>query len=169
MNRFARRENFAHPVRTPLLREHFVYRGYDADGVLLYVGCTKGLAQRIKDHEADHRWIHLARSFRLAGPFNYETARELEREAIHTERPLYNQTPESRAHSAAYDRVFKRRFRHLLDLGMDWTPAVDAATRHATRTVGAKQGRGPFVADDLTVSRAKAADAADAAKYGGAA
>lgn len=38
-------------TRTPLAqREHFVYRCYDADGVLLYVGATSDLPRRIRVH-----------------------------------------------------------------------------------------------------------------------
>lgn len=161
-NRFAKPDNFGHPIRNPLLREHFVYRAFNAAGELLYVGCTKTLEGRRRDHQMDRRWYSKARTYTIAGPYNYETARDIERTAIRTEGPLYNETPERRAYEAARSRVVKRRYNELLALGVDWTDAVSLAVRHGDRVIGPSTGRGPFRADEAVVFRAKQADREDA-------
>lgn len=84
--------------RNPALREHFVYRIYDAAGRLLYVGCTKRPEKRWAEHHADlSRWVHEAARFRLSGPYNYDTARELERLALRDEYPLHADTPQKKS------------------------------------------------------------------------
>lgn len=113
--------------RDPSLRKHFVYRAYDKDGVLLYVGCSMNLSQRWKDHRANKVWAHLAVSFRLSGPYNYETGRRLEKEALATEQPLYAYTPlRWRAHgkSAAAGR---RALAAALNKGLAFGEAVRVA------------------------------------------
>lgn len=76
--------------RNPQRREHFVYRAFDLHGRLLYVGCTMRLAERWAEHRAWSRWASRARRFRISGPYNYDTARRLEREAVRSEHPRFN-------------------------------------------------------------------------------
>lgn len=93
MNRFARPDNFGHKVRNPLLREHFVYRVYDKAGRLIYIGCSRRPEKRLKEHKFDSpRWHSQMASVRLSGPYNYETARQLEYDAINSENSVYNET-----------------------------------------------------------------------------
>lgn len=86
--------------RAPHLREHFVYRAYDARGWLLYVGCTKQPTARWREHVADRKWAPKARRFRLAGPYTYATARDLEHAALRDENPKYGMTPAKKTHAA---------------------------------------------------------------------
>lgn len=79
--------------RSPEHREHFVYRAFDEAGQLLYVGCTMRPKKRWAEHNHDGVWAHLARSFRMAGPYNYKTARAIERNALATENPRFGCTP----------------------------------------------------------------------------
>lgn len=71
-------------------RTHFVYRAYDADGQLLYIGCTKSPQKRMAQHKYDRRWFADATRFRLSGPYPEARAFLLEAEAIKAERPLHN-------------------------------------------------------------------------------
>jgi excisionase family DNA binding protein len=81
-----------------------VYRLYDADDALLYVGITSGGARRLNDHRRAQGWwaqVHRAtfehHATRLA-------ARIREDEAIAAERPRHNRTggqPPRRTHSTA--------------------------------------------------------------------
>lgn len=77
-------------------RDHWVYRAWDADGRLLYIGCTKNLKQRRAAHATgtDSDWYPFATRFRAYGPYTYETARAIERQAIETEESYFNGTSE---------------------------------------------------------------------------
>lgn len=79
---------------TKQVRDHFVYRLYNANGELLYVGCTKRLKNRWQTHKAERPGM-VAETVRcrLQGPYTYVKAREIERVAIRTEEPLIGFTP----------------------------------------------------------------------------
>lgn len=98
------------------IRDHFVYRVYDAAGQLLYVGCTKRLDKRWAEHKAERPgMVAAARRFRLQGPFARVTARELERVAIRSEEPLIGWTPAKHREKCARNRWIKDRVRELCD------------------------------------------------------
>lgn len=77
-------------------QSHFVYRCYDKDGDLLYIGCTVDLKQRMADHrrgrQAASRWLAVFMDrYETEGPYrNRDAGREAERQAIQAERPLFN-------------------------------------------------------------------------------
>lgn len=97
-------------IMDPDLREHYVYRHYDAAGRLLYVGCSLRPEARFKDHKASRApWTTLVAKSKLVGPYTYKVARDIEREAIRTEDPLYNgQSPRNLAARIASRRLFDR-------------------------------------------------------------
>lgn len=74
---------------------HWVYRCYDADGVLLYIGMTYDPKQRIRSWRSrsnQDRWswfCDVARMSWCAHPDQWR-AGWAEREAIQAERPLHN-------------------------------------------------------------------------------
>lgn len=71
-------------------RPHFVYRCYDADGVLLYVGCSVNPTARVEQHRATAWWGDRIASVRnLVFPTRRD-ALARERDAIYTERPRCN-------------------------------------------------------------------------------
>lgn len=73
------------------IREHFVYRVYDAAGSLLYVGRTKRPNLRWAEHiKSGAPWVTAAARFRVVGPLPYAPAHQLEQRVIRTERPLHN-------------------------------------------------------------------------------
>lgn len=129
-NRYARRENFGHPIRNPLLRQHFVYRAFAADGYLLYVGCSYTPDKRFAAHRSSSCWFDEAVRFTMSGPYNYETARHIEHVAINSERPQYNYTAEKRTIDKTRDRMINREISARIDRGESFTdalaPAVDA-------------------------------------------
>jgi hypothetical protein len=169
VNRFARRDNFGHPLRNPLLREHFVYRAFDAAGDLLYVGCTARLEQRAKQHRGQSAWWPHAVRFTITGPYNFETARDLERVAIESERSLYNDTPERVALKSIHSRVFERHYRyHYYRLGaaMGEPGLADRIARERAEYVsGHAWGRGPCRIDDLTIPAALRREAEDLREF----
>lgn len=69
---------------------HFVYAAFDADMQPLYVGCTKDVTRRLKEHARGSTWPS-----RTAHLFVTEFASEaealgVERERIQSLRPLHN-------------------------------------------------------------------------------
>lgn len=84
--------NGRHPeLIKPGLRNHFVYWVWDADGQLLYIGCTRRPEVRWKEHLAGSSrvWARRAARRRMAGPYDYPTARRIEREQQLALNPQY--------------------------------------------------------------------------------
>lgn len=71
-------------------REHFVYRAYDASGVLLYVGMTLNPSNRFAWHRSISPWFSQMASVRMTGPLTKRGAMELERTLIRHANPLHN-------------------------------------------------------------------------------
>lgn len=76
---------------------HWLYRLYDADGVLLYIGQTRNPAQRFRGWFMDHkngygraRWVSEAVRVDWRRYPNYDAVIAAEKLAIETERPLHN-------------------------------------------------------------------------------
>lgn len=69
---------------------HFVYRCYDADERLIYVGCTVDPTGRIATHRTASWWGHEIDSVRLIVFPNKRYALRKEREAIADEQPRWN-------------------------------------------------------------------------------
>jgi prophage antirepressor-like protein len=71
-------------------RPHVVYRFFDEDGRLLYVGISASARQRMTAHRATQPWWDDAAQVTFTRYPNYESARAAELEAIATEDPVYN-------------------------------------------------------------------------------
>lgn len=88
-------------------RTHFLYRVWDAAGVLLYIGCTKDPSRRWTQHKADRSlWVPYAETFKLYGPFERADAFARENAAIEAERPAFNAL---REHKRSLNRNHHRR------------------------------------------------------------
>lgn len=87
-----------------LNRPHYVYRLFDEQGVLLYVGCTMEIFQRFEQHAGRVFWPHVHHAD-VRGPWDRPVALSIEKQAIDTEFPFFNCTLERdrsrRAYSAA--------------------------------------------------------------------
>ena len=75
---------------------HYIYRCYDADDLLLYVGCAANATRRIAQHRqgkarASRSLSALMTRYVAEGPYpDRESAETAERAAIRTESPLLN-------------------------------------------------------------------------------
>ena len=74
-----------------LVREHAVYRVFDAADQLLYVGCTVTPFTRTKKHM--HKpWAREIAKITIQWLPTWATARQAEAQAIHDEHPKFNRT-----------------------------------------------------------------------------
>lgn len=75
----------------PRLSGEYVYRCFDVEGRLLYVGLSNDVRNRWKQHRANSTWFDAAVRFTLTGPFTDRTAAaRYEVETIQAESPLHN-------------------------------------------------------------------------------
>lgn len=95
-------------------RPHYLYRCFDADGFLIYIGCTADVRKRLNNHRASSRkssrWLKacMARHV-VSGPFaGLEAARAAEHDAIRAEDPLFN--TQERGGAAMSARVHVARY-----------------------------------------------------------
>lgn len=70
--------------------DHYVYRLYDANDRLLYVGRSCDVAARLRCHAAHKPWWPAVTRHTVSEPMHRLDAIRAERSAIHCERPLYN-------------------------------------------------------------------------------
>lgn len=76
----------------PALREQDIYRFYDADGVLLYLGISVNAAMRSQGHRAGSEWWPAAVRMEIdhLGLMDRAAAELIERSCIQVERPMFN-------------------------------------------------------------------------------
>lgn len=70
--------------------QHFLYRFFDAEDQLLYVGISWSAPARAKQHRADKDWWELVRRMTVEPHRSSAAARAAETRAIRTEHPMYN-------------------------------------------------------------------------------
>jgi predicted GIY-YIG superfamily endonuclease len=87
-------------------RQFFVYRAFDAEGRLLYVGCTNDSKRRWREHRLQASWAPFVTSCRMAGPFTREVARRIEAEAQEAERPAFGLMPHRPSHTYHQGEAF---------------------------------------------------------------
>lgn len=73
-----------------MAKAHMLYRFYDADDVLLYVGITMNPSQRWANHREEKAWWSDVATVRTQLFDSREAVAEAEIEAIRHERPLHN-------------------------------------------------------------------------------
>lgn len=67
-----------------------LYRHYDEEGELLYVGVSLSTVQRLANHRDDSSWFKEIRSVTIEGFETRKQALAAERKAVENERPKYN-------------------------------------------------------------------------------
>lgn len=111
------------------LVDHYVYRAWGEFGRLLYVGCSKDPAVRLRDHGASRaKWVPLMVRMTVDGPYSYSVARSVEWQAIQTEDPDFNgQTPRALADRRARSDYFN----DVMQTAMSHGVSLNDAARHA--------------------------------------
>lgn len=68
---------------------HYIYRLYDINGGLLYIGSTVNVERRVREHRRKPWWIRVT-DVQIEGPVgDYRQARRREDAAITAECPVY--------------------------------------------------------------------------------
>lgn len=82
--------------------EGFVYRLFDGDGTLLYIGVTNDIGRRWKDHLRGKSWAGRIQDMTVARYATYEAAVEAETKVIAAEYPVFNvaSVPDEHQHVA---------------------------------------------------------------------
>ena len=73
-----------------------VYRCFDGDDRLLYVGVSGGPEQRLKDHARKSPWFGDVARVAVTPLMPRRAALDAEYEAIRSERPVHNKQPRQR-------------------------------------------------------------------------
>lgn len=81
---------FRQDAPTPAMTGHCLYRFWDADGQLLYVGETNDPMRRWREHQQTKPWFCEVVTFTRESFPTRETAKAAEADAIKTENPKYN-------------------------------------------------------------------------------
>lgn len=71
---------------------HYVYRHYDKDGALLYVGCTHEWTNRTMDHRKFSKWWSAVVRLEIERFADKSDALKAEKKAIENENPSCNVT-----------------------------------------------------------------------------
>lgn len=77
-------------IYRPLPQAVNLYRHFDKDGVLLYVGISTALMRRLSEHRTDAPWFWSIARIDVERHNTVKAAREAEKQAIVKERPLFN-------------------------------------------------------------------------------
>jgi len=77
-------------AQAPAARRCALYRHYDANGVLLYIGISDNPVSRGKDHAKYSRWVQYAARIEAVWLDSREEAEAAERVSIAAEKPIFN-------------------------------------------------------------------------------
>lgn len=136
---------------------HYVYRVYDADERLIYIGCTENLAGRLRAHRMNSWWSSQAARVVAKVYRDKRCGRAAELAAIKSENPRWNikgrysntsswtpqdfhdyytavenaapATPARTTHLHNISRRFKRVFGHELPCAVPYPPLADPRDR----------------------------------------
>jgi predicted GIY-YIG superfamily endonuclease len=121
-----------------------LYRLYDAEDDLLYIGISRDPEKRFKAHAHDKNWWHCVRYVDLTWFSNYPAARQAENAAHRSERPPYNgmghtglgwDIPALRYDDSADQADIRQRLLAALEAGT-YVPGSHLWPFHLSRTYG---------------------------------
>lgn len=121
------------------MSETNLYRCFDSDERLLYVGISMSALSRLEQHKRESQWISLVAKITIESFPSRQKALEAEALAIVKERPFYNKAGVNRQIEALQDREPTKAMNLLT------TKDVAAMTGYTTRALEQWRysGRGP--------------------------
>lgn len=120
---------------------HYVYRCYDRDGLLAYVGCTSNLQIRLATHSAGSWW---APSIVKVSAKVYPTkdiARAVERAAIKTQHPRWNVMSRWSSRHGWTEQIWRDYYRAVVSVAGHSTPPRERHAADVARQFEALFGR----------------------------
>lgn len=73
------------------VRNHFVYFIYDERGEVIYIGCTRSPEKRWREHKSTRPQLAAeAAHCRMLGPYDFPTARQIEKREQYRHRPRHD-------------------------------------------------------------------------------
>lgn len=132
------REDFS-DYRSPDLRNHYVYRAYDSNDRLLYVGCTINIEKRMAEHRSTGRWAQNVTRIRVRGPLSYPVARRQEKHWQQVLNPLFKGQSESRRRRKTPPRISLQGLREAQKWTLyDLSRAIERVTgvKYSSVTLG---------------------------------
>lgn len=121
---------------------HFLYKLYSSRGVLLYVGITKNLKQRMSAHRSTQPWFHMVQSKKVFSLPSFGAAADAELLAITSERPKFN-----KGHGGGRPVVLTKPCTLTLSVSRETLDRLTAIAKH--RRVSRSQ-----VVRDMVIQRA---------------
>lgn len=95
---------------------YYVYRFFDKNDKLLWVGCSSDVKRRIEEHKRIRPWMHETVRVTTEPYETYEDGRSAEARAVEAEKPKYN-----RFLKKAPSRIVDRKARNRRNRQADWT------------------------------------------------
>jgi hypothetical protein len=138
-----------------------LYRYFDADDVLLYVGLTVTMDQRWEEHSETSTWVTLAARGHWEFMSDWTTAEAAEINAIRAEQPLFNREHNSSpaASCRLYDYLDTKGRLDLLPLR--FTPKRYSSLNDTDRLQLAEKRRRGFYPERVAVKVGTATEVAD--------
>jgi excisionase family DNA binding protein len=113
----------------------YLYRCYGDDGRLLYVGMTDNVERRLQSHRVDKSaWFEHLANITVEQHPDRISAEAAERNAIRSERPLYNVSGSGSAQSPIQIAAIVERIKAEVDDDLLYTPYDAAAKLNRSRT-----------------------------------
>lgn len=108
-----------------------LYRLFDCDRRLLYVGISRNPGRRFMEHYADKFWWEDVHDIKLERYYTREDALDAERSAIQSERPLYNKTHNKLQVVDNFETSWDQEINvhHFCNRGLDLYSEADRATK----------------------------------------
>lgn len=121
-----------------------LYRQYDADGVLLYVGMSISTITRLRGHKSTSHWFKSVVFIAVERFETLEECAEAEKQAIRNEHPLFNQKCVSGKHNRKTPDGYmcKRTLAQYIGISV---PTLNKWISNGVFAIPAVQGRKPKV------------------------
>ena len=84
----------------------YLYRHFDKDGALLYIGISGNPRGRLKNHTAASSWFHRVKKVEIETYEDRDIVKRAEIEAIQREKPLFNCQGARRAKPLGENKVY---------------------------------------------------------------